>query len=739
MEGSEATSSCQSGESSLLDIPCVISAESFLLNPRTERSDDILSPAGTFVSSASTEVDTDPDNAVFIAHTVGTSVAWRPRRCEKAEPSNCVDGVRSAPVEKDDHVEEMVTRCIVEVLLNGLSKANGPPINPLCKELLKKTNRQKQEEENIGKDAELELRHLSEPEELEKPPEGAVRGAEEPNEEELKRQAEGSEKWQSEEKIHRGIVNPQVISQESPYSFDEAHKEEKKDDAEKRTEEEGSYKRNHQSEEESNEKKHSEELEPELLDKKSPPPAGRVVEGDLKRSGGQRYLEENTHSLEEGNPESKEEEDAEEEEEESSEKYHHSFHREYEDSYERREPDAEKRGRRPRHYHRKPRLGNSSEYKRHHNGEKRDSPEESSEEESEFWDKRSHYPRHYYEVGHHFEEKRNSDEVHGSEEMEGKNRGRWHHSREENEGGDMRQRSRENEEKQHHYERRLHDEPQKELRRHYEERTLRGKASEEDLGKQHGYGIRDEKRRQHDKERQRLEWEELSKPQNLEKGEEEQRFYGPEERPTSVGEEEPEKSRHSEGGRHEGNKRALLMEEGYPRSHYLVEAVKRAAPPHIPYYQQLRWKGRRVEKKGGIADPFLESEEEEEEEPRSHPNERAFIPEYNDYDSPWEKQQLMDGVSRKHNSNDPRFEVKRQYNRMDELAHLLSNRKKSVEFPELYSSKEDVKRGHAVRSGKGKLSQRPLTLEEEKELENLAAMDLELQKIAEKFNSNRRG
>ncbi|XP_053236686.1 secretogranin-1 isoform X3 [Podarcis raffonei] len=650
-------------------------------------------------------------------------------------------GVHSAPVENDDHVEEMVTRCIVEVLLNGLSKANGPPINPLCKELLKKTNRQKQEEENIGKAAELELRHLSESEELEKPPEGTVRGGEEPNEEELKRQAEGSEKWQSEEKIHRGNVNPQVISQESPYSIDEAHKEEKKDDAEKRTEEEGSYKRNHQSEEESNEKKHSEELEPELLDKKSPPPAGRVVEGDLKHSGGQRYLEENTHSQEEGNPESKEEEDAEEEEdEESSEKYHHSFHREYEDSYERREPDAEKRGRRPRHYHRKPRLGNSSEYKRHHNGEKRDSPEESSEEESEFWDKRSHYPRHYYEVGHHFEEKRNSDKVHGSEEIEGKNRGRWHHSREDNEGGDMRQRSRENEEKQHHYGRRLHDEPQKELRHHYEERTLRGKASEEDIGKQHGYGIRDEKRRQHDKERQRLEWEELSKPQNLEKGGEEQRFYGPEERPNpSVGEEEPEKRRHSEGGRHEGNKRALLMEEGYPRSHYLVEAVKRAAPPHIPYYQQLRWKGRHAEKKGGIADPFLESEEEEEEEPRSHPNERAFFPEYNDYDSPWEKQQLMDGVSRKHNSNDPRFEVKRQYNRMDELAHLLSNRKKSVEFPELYSSKEDVKRGHAVRSGKGKLSQRPLTVEEEKELENLAAMDLELQKIAEKFNSNRRG
>nr|XP_034966019.1 shieldin complex subunit 1 [Zootoca vivipara]XP_034966020.1 shieldin complex subunit 1 [Zootoca vivipara]XP_034966021.1 shieldin complex subunit 1 [Zootoca vivipara] len=97
MEGSEAASSCQSGESSLLDIPCTISAESFLLNPRTGRSDEILRSAGTYVSPASTEVDTDPNNDVFIAHTVGTSVAWRPRQCEKAEPKNCVDGELPQP------------------------------------------------------------------------------------------------------------------------------------------------------------------------------------------------------------------------------------------------------------------------------------------------------------------------------------------------------------------------------------------------------------------------------------------------------------------------------------------------------------------------------------------------------------------------------------------------------------------------------------------------------------------
>lgn len=32
-----------------------------------------------------------------------------------------------------------VTRCIVEVLSNALSKPNAPPINPECKEILKKS------------------------------------------------------------------------------------------------------------------------------------------------------------------------------------------------------------------------------------------------------------------------------------------------------------------------------------------------------------------------------------------------------------------------------------------------------------------------------------------------------------------------------------------------------------------------------------------------------------------------
>ncbi|XP_053140787.1 secretogranin-1 isoform X2 [Hemicordylus capensis] len=657
----------------------------------------------------------------------------------------------ASSVGEDVHVEEMVTRCIVEALLNGLSKPNAPPINPMCKELLQKSDRQKQEEKNVGKDIELNTKHLSESEE--KPPVRTVGKEQYLNEEEFKRQAEEGEKRHSEEGKHGEIGNQQVLSQGNPYSYDEAHKEEKKNEEEKRNEQDNNYEKNYHNEEGSKAEKHAEEAEHELLDKKSPFPTGREDEGDSKHSGGQRHSEESVHNEEKRNRESKEEEGEEEqEEEESSEKYHHTVLQEYEDPSGRGKAGAEKRGSNPKHYHRKPQLANSFEYKQHYNGEKRDSPEESNEEESDFWDKRSYYPKHHYETRHHYEEKRNSDEMHSSEEMEEKSNSkeyRWYHSKEDDEEEDVRLHSKENEDKQHRYERkRFHNEPHKEMRHHYEERRTHGKTSDEEMGKQHGR--RDEKRNWNDKERQHLQLEgETTKPQirgREEEEEEEQRLYSAEEGPggekrhyPGASEEELEKRYQSEGGKHGGSKRTLLIEEGYPRNHYLVENVKRAATSFIPYYQQLRWRNRHTEKKDDITDQFWGSEEE----PRSRLNERDLFSEYNNYDSR-EKKPFRDGLNHKHKRDNNlestyKFDVKRQYNRMDELAHLLNYRKKSAEFPELYTPKEDVKRGHIIRSGEGKLSQRPLTPEEEKELENLAAMDLELQKIAEKFNNNWRG
>lgn len=580
-------------------------------------------------------------------------------------------------------------------------------------------SQQKPEEKGVGQVIELNTRPSSETKEPERPPERTVK--ELLNEEEFKRQAKGGEKWHPEEGEHEEKDDQQVASPGSPYSYDEVQKEEKKNEDEKRNGENGSYPRNYHSKDGSREKKLNEEVEEEPLDKKSFSTIEKMAEGDYKHSVDLKHSEENVHSQEKGNESKEEEEDEEEEEEEeeSSEKYHRNFHREYEGSYE-KEAEAEKRDHKPRQNHRKPRLGSSSEYRRHHNGEKRDSPEESSEEEDDFWDKRSRWPKHYYENRYHYEEKRNSEEMHGSEENEGGSRSqeyfdkRYHSKDEEN----MRHHGRESEEKQRHYERkRLHDEPQKELSHRYEERKPQGKASEEYMGKRHSYGGQDEKRHL-DREWQRLKME-IPKLPSVDTEEREQRFYSPEEDAweekrhyPSVLEEELEKRHHSEGKKHGVNKRTFLIEEGYPRSHYLVQNVKRAAASYIPYYQQLKWKNRPAEKKDDMADLFLESEEE----PRSRLDERDFFPDYNDYE-PWEKQQLMDSLNRKHDENSRRekthkFDVKRQYNRMDELAHLLSNRKKSAEFPELYSSSEDVKRGHVIRSDEGKLGRRPLTQEE---------------------------
>ncbi|XP_060088716.1 secretogranin-1 isoform X2 [Heteronotia binoei] len=619
-------------------------------------------------------------------------------------------GVRSAPVEKDDHVEEMVTRCIVEVLLNGLSKPNAPPINPLCKEFLKKSSQQKPEEKRLVQDRELNTRPSSESNELERPPERIMK--EQLNEEEFKTQTKGGESWHPEEGTHEEKDDQQAASP--------VHKEQEKNEDEKGNGEHGSYTSNYHSKEGSREKKPNEEVEDESLDKKSLSTVGKVAEGDYKHSVGLKKSEESVHSQEKENQKSEEEEE-EEEEEESSEKYHRNFHREYEDSYE-KEAEVEKQDHKPRQNHQKPKLGNSSENRKYHNGEKRDSPEESSEEEDDFWDKRSRWPKHYYETGHRYEEKRNSEEIHGSEEMEGRGRSneyydRRYHSKEEE---DTRHHGRGSEEKQHHYERkRLHVEPLKEARHYHEERNPQGKASEEYMGKQHSYGGQDEKQYL-GREWQHLQMEEIPKSPSMDMEEGEQRFYSPKEEAReekrhypSVLEEELEKRHHSEGKKHGINKRTFLVEEGYPRSHYLVQNVKRAAASYIPYYQQLRWKNHHTEKKDDMANLFLESEEE----PRSHLDERDFFPDYNDYE-PWEKKQLMDSLNHKHKENSHhekthKSDVKRQYNRMDELAHLLSYRKKSVEFPELYSSNEDVKRGNMIRSDEGKLGQRPLTQEEE--------------------------
>ncbi|XP_016851298.2 shieldin complex subunit 1 isoform X1 [Anolis carolinensis] len=91
MEESRATSSCQSEESSLLDIPCVVTAEDFALISSPGRKGEIPSSVDEFVSLTSTSIDTEPNSTDFMEYTTGGGVTLWPRSCVKAESTNCVN------------------------------------------------------------------------------------------------------------------------------------------------------------------------------------------------------------------------------------------------------------------------------------------------------------------------------------------------------------------------------------------------------------------------------------------------------------------------------------------------------------------------------------------------------------------------------------------------------------------------------------------------------------------------
>ncbi|XP_053879789.1 secretogranin-1 isoform X1 [Malaclemys terrapin pileata] len=730
MEGDETALSHPSEDSSILDLPSAYDiTDSFLLEHSTGTSDEPCSSVDTFASSA------------------------------------CL-GISSMPMEKD-HVEEMVTRCIVEVLSTALSKPNAPPINPLCKDILKKSGRHKAEKKNENEEEQLEVRHLKESSEDEKHQHTSV-------EEERGQKEEIEEKHHHEEDESRG--EEEKHNGDSHSHENRIHKGEKKHHLDIRGEEEedddeNSYKRNNHSEEGSKEKKHhaeeSGEAEHELPDKKSHSLAKSMEEfspGDDKHSTGHRHSEEKMHSNEKRSHESEEEE----EEEESSERNHHESkehgsyqYRGHEESEESEEAEEEKRRYKPRHNHRKHRVGDSFKERRDHEGEKRNPLEESDEEENQFWDKKSHYQKHHYEEPeHHREEKRNDYGKHSSEDVEEKRhaghgseeyREQRHQNKENSEEEDKRHHLSGESEEERHEKKRHHDEPHEAVRHHYEGRKHHSEESEEELDKHHGHSSRDEKRhhgegRHHLHDREDEEMHKLhsgeSKGQSTghysteERDSEEKRHYpGYDEMDAEI-----EKRRDSEDQKqdNEDSTEKVRYGEKEYKSYFSAENEKRAAIRYSPFYHRLQWKSRHLDKKDNMGDQILGSEQES----RPSLNEKNFFPEY-DYDW-WEKKQLLDGLNHGHGEKRNlgrlhKLDMKRQYDRMDQLAQLLNYRKKSAEFPELYNSGEDLKKHQLIRSDKGNLSQRPLTEEEEKELENLAAMDLELQKIAEKFNDNRRG
>ncbi|NXU28231.1 SCG1 protein, partial [Thalassarche chlororhynchos] len=717
MEGKEMSPSHHSEESSMLDLPSVCDlAERFLPPHSSENSEELFRSVDTFPSPPT--------------------------------------GVGAVPVEKD-HIEEMVTRCIVEVLSNALSKPNAPPINPECKEILRKSGRNDRER---SENKQLEVRHLKDVAEIEKHHTGSVEKEQSQAEEESKKYVTGSD----EEKLahEEGKSKEEEDGHHTPIQEERLHTEEKKHYQEIRREEEKSY---HSEEESKESKRHDEEVEHAVLNKKSHSRGTSTEEfpdGNDQRPMGHQHSEEGMqspykriHEGEEG-----------EAEEERSEEYHHeskerdfSHQQEHEESDESEETEEEKQPYKPKRYYGKHRMDDSSEEKRGRGGEKEELAEESNTEEAHLWDKRNHHQKHHEESEQQHEEKSGYQGRHGSEEVEEKRhadqgseeyRERWQQSEESSEEENKRHHHSEESNEKWREERRHHDGSHEARRHRSEGRTYLGDESEEELDRYLSGGSKEKQHRAGG--RYRLwdnEDEGSQKAYARERKGQARRHYSTEDsveqqRYPGNSEEEVEKKHHSSDqmeNEEENMEEGRYAEREEYRSHLPAENEKRTTASYSPFYPLLWWKSRHFEKRDSAGEQLLEGKEEG----RPTLNEKSFFPEYNDYDW-WEKKQILSalnhGRTEKRNLGKMnRYDTKRQYNKMDQLAQLLNYRKKSAEFPELYNSGEDMKKRHVIRNDRGSLSQRPLTEEEEKELENLAAMDLELQKIAEKFNDNRRG
>ncbi|NWW38353.1 SCG1 protein, partial [Panurus biarmicus] len=644
MEGKE-TSPSPTSESSMLDLPSVCDlAEHFLPPHSSGNSEELYPSADGFPSPPS--------------------------------------GASTVPVEKD-HTEEMVTRCIVEVLSNALSKPNAPPINPECKEILRKGD--KNDRERSG-NKQPEVRHPKDPAETEKHPAGSEEKEQRQAEEEPKKYLEGG----AEEKLahEEGESQEEEAGHHTPAQDETLHTEEIEHYQETGREEE----RNYHSEEESQEGKCCEAVEAAVVTKKS------HAEG-MSRAGlragkdpsprGRWHPEEGMQSPRQPG-----------EEERSGQHHHGSQERGFSQQQEREESEeSEETGEgrepyKPQGFHGKHRAGDSSEEKGGRGAERGEPAGGSQPGEARLWEQWEHQHKHQEEP----EEKGGSPGRRGPEE-------------------------------------------------HGDSRQIRQESREEGSRRQHGASVHSERGKDPaEGSEEQLRWEPSRDRQRrlgdrAGEGSQQAREHRGQARSHYSTEDSPElqeKKHHSSEQVDSEEEERLAERQGY-RGRVPAEKEKRTAASYRPFYPLLWWKSQHLDKRDSAGEQLLEGREEG----RPAPRERGLFPEYSDYEW-WSEKQIQSALNqRRSEKRNPgprnRLDVERQYNKMDQLAQLLNYRKKSAELPELYSSGEDLRKRHRAGNDRRSLSQRPLTEEEEKQLENLATMDLELQNIAEKINSLRRG
>ncbi|XP_072490518.1 secretogranin-1 isoform X2 [Notamacropus eugenii] len=664
--------------------------------------------------------------------------------------------VSCMPVDKGDHTEEMVTRCIVEVLSNALSRPNAPPISLECRKILKKGGQQdKGETENDSEKSKFAVRLLRDPTNGENHVPMSLE-EESPAEEESKRQMEeGTEKLQQEEegKEERIKYQPsfhlhedQGLKEAGKYQAENSNEKEKKrveGGIEK-------HKKNDHSEEGSREKalyEESGEVQNAFLDKRNQATDKTNEEFAVKNN---RYSVEHskkTHSQEKSSEESEEDSESNSSEKRGWEPKNQHGREESDESEEASVSEVTKRRLKPRHHHRRYRLDRSFEDRKAHSEERRNTleSEESNEDKDHFWDKRGHQKTNYEDLQEepsYHEEKGSYHRSHGFDDLEEE---RYSDRASEED----RYKRHHNEEMQEEEKRNYHDRQTEEVGHHYDGESEEGRHFDEDKSRHHGdreqepgvhstHGTRDDKR--YSEERQHF-----AKESNMDnerrhprgKTEQDRSYLDHDKRDSEEGDIGKWQQREDEDS--ENNREETRFPEKEFNVHHAEEKMKRLGTPYSPYYEPLQWKNRHLEEKDRTSDQFPKNEEEN----RSSRNEKTFFPDYNDY-AWWDKKSFVEDMNQEHNEKRnlisiPKYDLKKQYDRVDELAQLLNYRKKSDEFPEFYNSDADMRKDKMVRNENGGLGQRPLTEEEEKELENLAAMDMELQKIAEKFSGTQRG
>ncbi|XP_054239698.1 secretogranin-1 [Indicator indicator] len=673
MEGEEMSPSHHSEESSVLDLPSVGDlVEPFLPPHGSESSEELFGSGDTFPSPPT--------------------------------------GASTVPVAKE-HPEEMVRDCIVEVLSKALLKPNMLSIDPACRDILRKGDRNDREGSATNQ---LEVRHLKDTAETEKHLPGSLEEGHRQAEEEAKESVNGSgeenDKSKEEEDGHQAAAEERL------------HREEKKHYQEMR-EEEKSY----QSEEESKTSQRlAKKVELAVLNKKSSSgglSTEQLPAGSQQHPTGHWHLEEGRQSPYKRVPEG-ERGEAEEERsgkpEQESKEGDFSWQQERAESEKREETQEEKPPYSPRSYG-KHRGGDSSEEKRGRGGEE----EESSREEAQPWDRRNHYQKlgEASQQQQQQEKKRAYHGRHGSEEVEKRPAGqgreeyreRWQQSEESSKEEEEEKRHQHGEEKRH----------------RSQGRTGLGGASEEGLDRDLGGGS-EEQPQGHRSSRWGGQGEGPQAAYAGHRGGQPRTHHGAGDgaeqlRDLRNGREETEEEEKEEevAKQHQSSDQVEDAEEG----RYAEREGSRSSLPAkwaIGYsFFPLRWP-KWYSKRDGAR------KQQGKEEGSPSLAEKSPIPEYSNYRR-WKKQQELRQQQQGSSAGGERQRRKEQ-----KMAQLVSCRRKDAGCPELLSSREDTKR-RQVGMSKRSLSQRPLTEEEENELENLAAMELELQKIAQKFKDSRRG